>query len=774
LDVNLSGSGMPLLPDIAVNPTSHDFGGVPAGSSASQTFVVRNAGTAVLNVSAVSLTGPQAGDFQIPAGGGAFALAPGSTHNLEVVFLPTSDEQKNAVLSLQSDDPDENPFEINLVGNQPLPPCDPNVNIALNQAATASSGDLPPGNVTDGDNASRWRSARLNTSNQQQWLQIDFGQTIALGRILLRWKSTRRAVSYALQTSNDGANWQDIYAETAGAGSQDDLTGIAGSGQYVRLLMTQSNSSRYVLYEFQIFCPTGPPPPPEPNIAVNPPAHDFGAVAIGSSANQTFVVGNTGNDVLDVSGISLVGVDAGDFQITAGGGAVALTPGASQNVTVQFQPASEGAKSAVLRISSNDPDQNPFDLNLSGSGVTSQPNIAVNPPAYDFGVVNVGSSANQTFVVSNSGTEMLNVTGTTLLGTHATEFQISNGGGTFTLAPGASTNLEVTILPTSEGAKTATLRLSSDDPDGNPLNVALTGTGVVIQPGTEIVILPAHDTFVNAGSATKNYGRTGELRVRQSSSTVLHTYLKFDVAGLAGAVQSATIRLTVINDGPDGGAIYSVSNNYLNSPDPWLETGLNWSNAPALSGTPLSSIGAAVLGAVVEFDVTAAISGNGTFSFAIANGASDRVLYSSKEGSSPPELIMTIGPTAVAGSQSETMTAEEGLLATKNSANSTLAENSPGNLIPTKFELDQNYPNPFNPSTTITFAVPETDEVTLAIYNLRGQLVRTLVSGVVAAGRHSVVWDGQSLQGIPVASGTYIYKLFTKNFVATKKLILTK
>ncbi|MFQ5606183.1 MAG: choice-of-anchor D domain-containing protein, partial [bacterium] len=377
LDVNLSGSGMPLLPDIAVNPTSHDFGGVPAGSSASQTFVVRNAGTAVLNVSAVSLTGPQAGDFQIPAGGGAFALAPGSTHNLEVVFLPTSDEQKNAVLSLQSDDPDENPFEINLVGNQPLPPCDPNVNIALNQAATASSGDLPPGNVTDGDNASRWRSARLNTSNQQQWLQIDFGQTIALGRILLRWKSTRRAVSYALQTSNDGANWQDIYAETAGAGSQDDLTGIAGSGQYVRLLMTQSNSSRYVLYEFQIFCPTGPPPPPEPNIAVNPPAHDFGAVAIGSSANQTFVVGNTGNDVLDVSGISLVGVDAGDFQITAGGGAVALTPGASQNVTVQFQPASEGAKSAALRLNSNDPHDNPLDVNLSGSGMPLLPDIAV-------------------------------------------------------------------------------------------------------------------------------------------------------------------------------------------------------------------------------------------------------------------------------------------------------------------------------------------------------------------------------------------------------------
>ena len=94
--------------------------------------------------------------------------------------------------------------------------------------------------------------------------------------------------------------------------------------------------------------------------------------------------------------------------------------------------------------------------------------------------------------------------------------------------------------------------------------------------------------------------------------------------------------------------------------------------------------------------------------------------------------------------------------------------------IPEDYALSQNYPNPFNPSTNITFALPEAGEITLAIYNLRGQLVRTLVSGALTAGRHQVVWDSTTDKGIQVASGIYVYRLKAKNFVADKKLVLLK
>lgn len=94
--------------------------------------------------------------------------------------------------------------------------------------------------------------------------------------------------------------------------------------------------------------------------------------------------------------------------------------------------------------------------------------------------------------------------------------------------------------------------------------------------------------------------------------------------------------------------------------------------------------------------------------------------------------------------------------------------------LPEDYELMQNYPNPFNPSTTITFAVPEAGEVTLAIYNLHGQLIQILYSGAIAAGQHSVVWNGADFRGVKVASGLYVYRLKAKGFVATKKLVLTK
>jgi predicted secreted protein len=94
--------------------------------------------------------------------------------------------------------------------------------------------------------------------------------------------------------------------------------------------------------------------------------------------------------------------------------------------------------------------------------------------------------------------------------------------------------------------------------------------------------------------------------------------------------------------------------------------------------------------------------------------------------------------------------------------------------VPAKYALLQNYPNPFNPSTTVTFAVPEAAEVTLAIYNLRGQLIHTLYSGPIAAGRHSVVWEGTDFRGAKVASGVYVYGLKAKGFVTTRKLVFAK
>ncbi|HOX24869.1 MAG TPA: C25 family cysteine peptidase [Candidatus Krumholzibacteria bacterium] len=88
--------------------------------------------------------------------------------------------------------------------------------------------------------------------------------------------------------------------------------------------------------------------------------------------------------------------------------------------------------------------------------------------------------------------------------------------------------------------------------------------------------------------------------------------------------------------------------------------------------------------------------------------------------------------------------------------------------------LGQNVPNPFNPQTVIGFALPRDANVRLRIHDLRGRLVRTLLAGPLAAGRHEVVFDGRSDDGQRLASGTYVYRLEAGGELLSRRLTLVK
>ncbi len=95
--------------------------------------------------------------------------------------------------------------------------------------------------------------------------------------------------------------------------------------------------------------------------------------------------------------------------------------------------------------------------------------------------------------------------------------------------------------------------------------------------------------------------------------------------------------------------------------------------------------------------------------------------------------------------------------------------------LPDEFELKSNYPNPFNPVTTLRFTLPKSAEVTIEIYNVLGQKVRTLVSNTkFKAGIREAKWNATNDFGMRVASGTYIYTIKAENFVAAKKMLLIK
>ncbi|MFC1492430.1 T9SS type A sorting domain-containing protein [candidate division KSB1 bacterium] len=95
-------------------------------------------------------------------------------------------------------------------------------------------------------------------------------------------------------------------------------------------------------------------------------------------------------------------------------------------------------------------------------------------------------------------------------------------------------------------------------------------------------------------------------------------------------------------------------------------------------------------------------------------------------------------------------------------------------VTPDGFELMQNYPNPFNPSTTISFKLLSPSDVSLKIYNISGQLVKTLISKKMSSGQHVIKWNGKNDLGMKVGSGLYIYSLKAGTFSSTRKMVILK
>jgi hypothetical protein len=93
---------------------------------------------------------------------------------------------------------------------------------------------------------------------------------------------------------------------------------------------------------------------------------------------------------------------------------------------------------------------------------------------------------------------------------------------------------------------------------------------------------------------------------------------------------------------------------------------------------------------------------------------------------------------------------------------------------PHEFKLVGNFPNPFNPSTTIRFSLPSAGTAELDVYNMLGQKIRSLVSGRMEAGMHSILWNGRDQENRPVSSGTYVARLKMEGKVETRRMTLVK
>ena len=131
-------------------------------------------------------------------------------------------------------------------------------NLALNKPATASSvesGTTFTANLAvDGSTTTRWSSAY----SDPQWIYVDLQATTSISRVVLRWEAAY-GKAYQIQTSPDASTWTTIYSTTTSDGGVDDLTGLSGSGRYVRMYGTvRALQWGYSLWEFEVYGTGGP------------------------------------------------------------------------------------------------------------------------------------------------------------------------------------------------------------------------------------------------------------------------------------------------------------------------------------------------------------------------------------------------------------------------------------------------------------------------------------------------------------------------------------
>lgn len=180
----------------------------------------------------------------------------------------------------------------------------------------------------------------------------------------------------------------------------------------------------------------------------------------------------------------------------------------------------------------------------------------------------------------------------------------------------------------------------SDDPTVTPATATVATTSPTSTntpaPPSSLTFVAEADTYARQSRPDTNYGDAPILQVDGASDSDYEGFIRFSVSGVSGGIESALLRVYVTtNDTRNGPAVYAT--------DPsWGETEVTWNKRPARTGSAVDNKDRLNTETWVEYNVTPVVTGNGTFSFVLVADSSDAVIFSSRQGSQPPQLVVTL------------------------------------------------------------------------------------------------------------------------------------
>ena len=458
----------PLAVPLVNNSGTVSLGRVPVGQNRKQPVVVRNEGQSTLSGLTASISGSS--DFTIVSDVSPTSLL--STFHragLMVLFTPSGAGVRTATLTITSNDSNEGSFEIHLSAEGVV---EPDIEVTTNGGAGIEVGS---------------------------W--VDFGSTamgVATNQTLLI-KNVGNATLTGISFEIIGSAKDDYgFGSVPGAslldgGSSNLILSFTPSEMGARdaTLRIRSDDPDESVYEIKL---TGKAIS-APEIVVEYPAQtdltdgvstvSFGNVPVGASVTRELVIKNIGSAPL--TGVSASVVGQPQYVVTTAPLAT-IAPGSSSTCVITLTPLAATSVIAQFQITSNDSDENPFNLTLSGAGTTS-PEISVEVGAtvlidgeseLDYGMVNMGATGSKTITIKNLGNTTLNSLAVNIGGADEASFFATALSQT-SLAPNGSVAFVLTFSPDAERAFASTLQISSNDADEASFDVGLTGEGVMPQ-----------------------------------------------------------------------------------------------------------------------------------------------------------------------------------------------------------------------------------------------------------------------------------------------------
>ncbi|MEZ5300420.1 MAG: choice-of-anchor D domain-containing protein [Verrucomicrobiales bacterium] len=489
----------------------------PVGNFTERFFKLTNDGNATLDPGSAFFSGTHASQFSVQ-GLSLSNLAAGANREFEIRFSPTSTGVKTATFNLVSDDPDENPYTFVVQGEAVA---FPSIKVQGREAGiwnAIEDADLIPdqavtdfGNVQAGKPGSRLfrivndGNAALSvssiTSNNPLFAIPGPPTTVAAGgsvEFVIDFTPDDYGPATAVITVNNNAPGDgDPYTfALTGTGTAPDarFSGKANSGDGFDNIADGETT----------------PKASEGTLFVMTP--------VGSFTERFFKLTNDGNAPLSLDLPLFTGADGDQFSVE-GLSLTNLGAGNNREFRIRFTPTSPGVKTATFRITSSDPDENPYtfvvqgeavafpDIRLQGreSGIWNNiddEDLVPDQAVTQFGKVALGQTGDRLFRVVNDGNAPLNVSSIT---SNSAAFTIP--GPPTTVPAGESRDFAIAFAPTARGAVNAMITVRSDTPgDEDPYTFAVTGTG----EGPEILVeWENRGIFTEVPSGSRADARTG-------------------------------------------------------------------------------------------------------------------------------------------------------------------------------------------------------------------------------------------------------------------------